>query len=129
MIIPDFDPVAFKISYPQYSDITDDELTILWNGVVPFAMPIIGLLKPALQPPYWNIAEAHVAEISVSGLNGRVSNATEGSVAGQTVFTDTDDQQTWWNKTAYGQQIWQIFRTYTQMKGGARYIPGSGAIW
>lgn len=129
MDIPDFDPVIFKIKYPQFSNITDEALLELQLGVVPFAMPIIGLLKAKLQAPYWDIAVAHVALISQSDLNGRVNNATEGSVSGQTVFTDTDDQQTWWNKTSFGQQIWQIFRTYQQMKGGARYFPGSGAIW
>jgi hypothetical protein len=129
MIIPTFDPVAFKLKYTQFANIPDATLTMLWDGVVPFAMPIIGLLKVIHQTPYWDLAEAHVAEIFETGLNGRVSNATEGSVSGQTVFNDTEDQQTWWNKTAWGQQVWQVFRTYEQMKGGARYIPGTTTWW
>lgn len=129
MIIPTFNPTTFKAAYPDYVGISDSTLTMLWNGAYPFAMPIIGLLKPALQTPYWDLVEAHVAEIWLTGLNGRVDNATEGSVSGHTVFTDTDDQQAWWNKTAWGQQVWQIFRTYAQMKGGARYIPGIGTYW
>jgi len=127
IVIPAFDPTAFKLAYPQYADITDDELDMLWEQVYPMAMPIIGLLKAGLQARYWNLAEAHAAEIWASGgLNGRVSDATEGSVKATLLYGVDDinaEPQKFWNKTAYGQQVYQIMTLRNMMKGGARYIP------
>lgn len=77
-----------------------------------------------------NYAVAHLAKLagyplqvgqtvpSPSGLVGRVSSATEGSVTVATDYGPMRENQAWWLQTQYGATFWQL----TRATRTARYV-------
>lgn len=82
---------------------------------------------PALQQQLMFLLTAHLAQIfngpdgtGSSGIVGRISSATEGSV---TVTTEMESSlsNAWFMQTPYGAAFWQATAAYRTF---ARYIPG-----
>lgn len=80
-----------------------------------------------LQATLLNMLTAHLAQLfngpdgtGATGIVGRISSASEGSVSVSTEFTGSENSA-WFLQTPYGAAFWQAtaaFRTF------ARYIPG-----
>lgn len=67
-----------------------------------------------------NLIVAHLAATSPgaagsSGLVGRVSSATEGSVSVSTDYGAVRNSQAYWVQTGYGAQFWQMMARYRTM--------------
>lgn len=123
-----FDPAAFKTLYPQFSTIADATLnsyfslaTIYLNNTDGSAVSDVN--QRAI---FFNLIVAHLSQIN-SGLNGaggsgvpgRISKATEGTVNVEFDVGPQTNQSAFWAQTPFGLQYWQataIYRTF-------RYYP------
>lgn len=81
----------------------------------------------ALQLTLLNLLTAHVAKLlapttagAPSGLVGRISNATEGSVSVGADFPGVTASSAWFMQTQYGAMFWQSTAPFRTM----RYVPG-----
>lgn len=129
MCVVVFDPTAFKTQYPEFSTISNGVL----NGY--FGLATIYLDNSDNSPVcdcttravLLNLLVAHITALyagvngqAPSGLVGRVSQATEGSVSVTADMGATTNSQAWYMQTQYGASYWAAtaqFRT-------ARYLPG-----
>lgn len=68
-----------------------------------------------------------------SGVVGRISSATEGSVSVTSDYGAVRNSQAYWIQTAYGATFWQLmapFRTMRYVAAAPRYFgPASGRYW
>lgn len=68
-----------------------------------------------------------------SGVVGRVSSATEGSVSVSTDYGAVRESQAWWLQSQYGATFWQLTRSLRTMRyvpAPPRYFgPTSGRFW
>ncbi|WAX22786.1 hypothetical protein MAJJADAN_00024 [Pseudomonas phage Amjad_SA] len=139
-----FDPVAFKLAYPEFAAATDpflescfDQATLyLSNGD---CSPITDLAKR--EKLLWMLT-AHIAQLRGAlnpagpgggpGLVGRVSSATEGSVSVSTEFPMTPSSA-WFNQTTYGAMFWQATLSLRSFRYRARPTQveglGCGTRW
>lgn len=74
----------------------------------------------ALQLSLLNVLVAHLAQLSyppggATGLVGRISSASEGSVSVSTDFQGTANAA-WFNQTVYGAKWWQMTAGYRTMR-------------
>jgi hypothetical protein len=74
---------------------------------------------------------AHIAKLNApiggdppSGLVGRISNASEGSVSVGVAYPEVAGAE-WFNQTRYGAMFWQATKQYRM----AQYFPGPGAAF
>lgn len=124
-----FDPVAFAARYPEFSTLsptllglyaTEAGLYLANDGTGP--VPDV-----PTQQMLTNMLVAHIAKLNAtvngvapSGLVGRISSATEGSVSVSTDASGIPGSAVWFAQTPYGLSFWAAtarFRT-------ARYVPG-----
>lgn len=124
-----FDYALWILSYPQFSDIPE-------STVITVLLPIAEIYcrndgggpvsTAATQTVLLNLMVAHIAQLffgangtTPSGLVGRISNASEGSVSVGTDFPTTQNNA-WYLQTPFGAAFWQATAAYRTM----RYIPG-----
>lgn len=127
-----FDPAAWRLAYPQFAFLTDEQLT---GSVLPVAEVYLRndgtgpVQKQETQKTLLWLIVAHVAQLMfgrvTDGVNGpqpvgRISNASEGSVSVQFEFPTTSPGAAWFNQTPYGAAFWAASAAYRTM----RYIPG-----
>ena len=119
-----FDYQAFLIRYPEFASISNSVLTSYFSEAVVFLNKRIQCNRVV----YLNMITAHIAAL-FSGVNGnqptgvvgRVSQATEGSVSASLEYAKvTSDLQAWFNQTTYGAEYWALSAGYRT----AFYIPG-----
>lgn len=71
-----------------------------------------------------NMVTAHLVAMSPaaggSGLVGRVSGASQGSVSVQTQWSASSGTETWWLQTPYGANFWAATAAFRSMI----YVPG-----
>ncbi len=124
-----FDPEAFKAAYPQFATLLDPQL----NNA--FAEATLYLANDGSGPVsdvqtqttlLW-LLTAHVAQLTYgingqapSGLVGRVSGASEGSVSVSTDLGGLPGSAAWFAQTGCGFAFWQATARYRT----ARYVPG-----
>lgn len=125
-----FDPIAFRQLYKAFATDPDDatleayfELASIWlrnDGT--------GRVKSVkLQTQLMYMVTAHLTQLfsgpdgnDPSGLVGRISSATEGSV---TVATEMEGNinSAWFNQTPYGAAFWQATAAFRSFPA---YLPG-----
>ena len=124
-----FDPATFAIQYPEFATTNPARLQFFFDQAGLYldntaASPVQDV---ALRSTYLSLLTAHIAQLSgagpggASGLVGRVSSATQGSVSVQTAYsTNVGASMAWYIQTPYGAQYWQA----TAALRTARYVPG-----
>lgn len=123
-----FNPESFKTDYPAFTTVSDGALTGNFN-----------LATLQLNNSYWSIVQdeptraqllnlltAHITALlngvngqAPTGLVGRVSGATQGSVSVQTEFKTDSEAAAFYAQTQWGALFWQLTVPYRT----ARYIP------
>lgn len=100
-------------------------------GAMGFA-PTVGVIQDIAKRQYLlGLLTAHIAALNASiggeapsGLVGRISNASEGSISVGVAYPDSPGAE-WFNQTRYGAMFWQMTKQYH----GAQYFPGPGATF
>jgi hypothetical protein len=128
-VVATFDSEAFKAAYPQFATLSDAQLVNAFNQATLYLAndgtgPVSDV---ATQTTLLWLLTAHVSQLiygtngqAPSGLVGRVSSASEGSVSVSTDLGGLPGSASWFAQTGFGLSFWQAtarFRT-------ARYIPG-----
>lgn len=124
-----FDYNAWLLSYPQFSTLTSEQVV---GSILPIAEIYCRndgggpVTLATTQTVLLNMMVAHIAQLmygadggGASGLVGRISNASEGSVSVGTDFPTTPNNA-WFFQTPFGAMFWQATAAYRTM----RYIPG-----
>lgn len=122
MAIVDFDPAAFKLAFPSYASLTDEQLDAYFlvselivdntdASIVcydPDAVPAIKERKVLL-----DLLVAHQAEMSArgNGAVGRTNSGSEGSVSFSFDMVTTGNSQ-WFLQTQWGATFWQATAKY-----------------
>ena len=123
-----FDSAAFLVRYPEFASInTDllsaffDEATLIVNNTQ--SSKVKGLTERKVL--LW-LLTAHLTEINQgtdgsgpSGMVGRVSSASEGSVSVGSSWASSSASQ-WYDQTGYGAEFWALTAKYRRM----HYVPG-----
>jgi len=121
MTVVVFDPVAFKQRYPEFDSLADAlledyfvEATIYLDNTDRSLVVDVQIRRRLL----WMLA-AHIAAINsgtngegASGLVGRISSASEGSVSVGVEGAPMTDANAWYMQTPYGAQYWQATSAY-----------------
>ncbi|WP_261412102.1 DUF4054 domain-containing protein [Serratia quinivorans] len=129
MAIVVFDVAAFRERYPEFDTVSTEllnayfiEATVYLNNTD--ASPVCDV---AVRAVYLNMLVAHIAALNSgvngqkpSGLVGRVSGATEGSVSVYTEAGPSSSSSWWYMQTTYGAAYWQAILPYRTI----RYVPG-----
>lgn len=128
MAVVTFDAAAFILRYPEFSGVSVtllqayfDEATLIVNNTNSAFISNVTERQVLL----WAFV-AHLAYINngandegASGIVGRISSASEGTVSVSSDYTSTLNSQ-WYNQTPYGAKFWQLTAKYRTM----RYVPG-----
>lgn len=126
-----FDYAAWAVLFPQFSNLTSDQVTTL---VLPLAEQYCRndgggpVSSAAIQTTLLNLMVAHVAQLlfgsttqPVSPLIGRLDSASEGSVSLHADFPSAASAtEAWFLQTQYGAMFWAATAAYRTM----RYMPG-----
>jgi hypothetical protein len=116
MTVVVFDPAAFKQAYPQFAAVSDAVLTNYFNlATLYLSNTDCSIVQdiPKRTTLLW-LLTAHIAFLSgalnadgaPSGLVGRISSATEGSVSVSAEMPGNPNAA-WFNQTAWGAMFWQ----------------------
>lgn len=130
-----FNPAAFQADFPAFEAVSDSALTSNFNlatlqlnnsycSVVqdePTRAQLLNLLTAHITALLNGTTNAQGQLIPASGLVGRISSGTQGSVTVQTEFKTDSEAAAYYTQTQWGATYWQstaIFRTF-------RYVSGS----
>lgn len=127
-----FDYTSWVATFPQFASLSQTQVV---NGALPLAETYhandgSGPVSSAdIQTNLLNLMVAHVCQLlygingqAPSGVVGRISNASEGSVSVGTDFPTTPNNA-WFLQTQFGAMYWQMTAVYRNM----RYIPSNRA--
>jgi hypothetical protein len=129
-----FDYDAWLALYPEFSNVTEDQADLSFDLATLFLRndgtgPVCAV---SAQLSLLNMLTAHIAFIGygdsksggATGLVGRISGATEGSVSVQTENQYPPGSAQWFQQTKYGAMFWQAtaaFRTFRYRIGPGVY--------
>lgn len=125
-----FDPAAFRIAYPAFASLSDDQLNNAFGLATLYLdnSPASRVCQVERRGPLLNLLTAHVAQLMYgingqppSGLVGRVSDATEGSVSVGTDLGNLPFNAQWFAQTEFGLTFWQL----TSINRRFRYFPSA----
>lgn len=109
-----FDIVKFRSIYPQFTNISDEQLTFMAeNALIISGLDVDERIPADKRYNLWYMLVCHLATLSERGTAGSVASATEGSVSvsfGQMQQTGGDAD--WYNLTPCGSAYWQIVKKY-----------------
>jgi hypothetical protein len=124
-----FVPADFKVAYPAFVNVPDALLQAFFTiGTIYLRNDGTGpVTNGDLQTQLLWMLTAHVAQISgalnpggvPSGLVGRITSASEGSVSVSSDYPSTPNNA-WFLQTGYGAMYWQATAAFRM----ARYLPG-----
>ena len=110
-------------AYPQFTSISLATRQDNYNETQLFAQPLIGLIanqNANIQQTFVNKALSHVNQIYLTGLAGRLTSATTATISGNIEWDNDDEMAAYWNRTVYGQSVWNIAQLSRQLNGTAR---------
>lgn len=123
-----FDPAIFKERYPQFATLSDGLLSEYFAEATLFiANDDTSIVSDLAQRKVLlTLLVAHLAALNSgeygqgpSGMVGRVSSATEGSVSISTEYSSNSELAMWFNQTRYGAELWVLLSKYRTF----RYVP------
>ena len=126
-----FDPAQFVTAFPAFAFLPVPVLTANFNTACLYLNNTLCSIvcDEPTRANLLNLITAHVTALlngvngqPPSGVVGRVSQATQGSVSGTFEYsTEVTDSQAWWIQTPWGAAAWQALLPYRT----ARYVTGS----
>ena len=119
-----FDPAAFKVVFDEFATVPDAKLNYYFNLAATTILDNSenACILLAERTILFDLLVAHQAELKKrieegnSGLVGRISSASEGSVSISTDYQIQGNTAQWYNQTPYGAQYWAMTakdRTFT----------------
>jgi hypothetical protein len=135
-----FDYGLWSTRYPEFSNVSATLAEMFWNeATIYHSNDGTGPVTNAtMQLTLLNMLAAHIAMLSAgtatqpaSGLVGRISSATQGSVSVSTDLAGAPGTSIWFSQTAYGLSYYQmtaVFRSMHYRTGPRRYF-GVGRLW
>jgi hypothetical protein len=123
MAVVIFDPAKFKLTFPEFAAVSDQRLAMMFNFVTagaidntdasivvdPDRREAMIYLLIAHRLAIFGTAVAGAAGSTPSGIVGRLSSATEGSVSSSFAFdTPAGAGAAWYNQTPYGAEYWML---------------------
>lgn len=127
---------TFNTRYPEFSNVSSVQAQAFFNeATLYFDNSGTGpVTDPNAQLMLLNMVTAHIAMLSVgtaaqpaSGLVGRISSATQGSVSVSTDLSGAPGTAAWFAQTSYGLNFWQAtapLRTMHYRPGPSRLCTG-----
>ena len=110
----EFDVDNFRAVYPQFVDLTDEQLTFMaQNALIISGLDVDDRIPADQKYNLWYMLVCHLATLATRGTAGALTSATEGSVSasfGQMQQTGGDAD--WYNLTPCGSAYWQIIKKY-----------------
>jgi len=134
MAVVIFNVDVFKERYPEFAGISDGllksyfaEATIFLNNTD--SSPVTDV---DIREVYLNMLVAHIAALNSdvyqrlsSGLVGRISSASEGSVSVSVDAGSSSPDSWWYLQTSYGAEYWQATSPYRKMVYRPGYSPSN----
>lgn len=130
MAIVVFDINAFRERYPEFDTVSDTLLNAYFVEATVYLdnTDCSPVQDDAVRAVYLNMLVAHIAALNSgvggkkpSGLVGRISSASEGSVSVSTGDVPVSQASWWYLQTPYGAAYWNATAQYRTFK----YVPGS----
>lgn len=130
MAVVVFDPATFKLAFPEFAQVPDARLTVLFGMVTATTIDNTDasiVVDPAQRAPMIDLLIAHMltlfgyvrtdgTSVPGTGVVGRVSSATEGSVSTSLEYrAAATATEAWYNQTPYGAMYWAMtapFRSF-----------------
>lgn len=131
--IAQFDPVAFAATYPEYASLPAGQLQgyfalaglyLANDGTGPVQDVVTQDLLMSLLVAHIAKLNATVNGVAPSGLVGRISSASEGSVSVSVDASGVPGSAAWFAQSPYGFQFWQATARFRR----ARYVPGPSTM-
>ena len=122
MAVLEFDIAAFRAAYPQFADISDEQLTGFWDAACIISGmntdgSVIGDLD-ARQTILFMLV-CHLATLYQRGnVTGVLTSATEGSVSSGFAAPPYTLQNWWYLQTPCGAAYWEAMKPY---RTGGKY--------
>lgn len=130
MAVVIFDPVAFKEAFPEFVDVPNARLQILFTAATGYidntdaSIIVDGDRRSAI----FSLIVAHLLTLrgngivgssnsGPSGVVGRLSSATEGSVSSSfDMGVPMSTGAAWWNQTQYGAMAWMLLAPFRSFR-------------
>ncbi|WHB31199.1 virion structural protein [Xanthomonas phage NEB7] len=140
MAVVVFDPAAFKAAFPEFATVPDARLNILFlsaTGVIDNTDASV-IADVARRSAILSLVVAHLLAqfgttvvgtggANPSGVVGRLSSATEGSVSSSFEFNiPASAGAAWWNQTQYGAMAWMLLAPFRSFRYVAIGHSGEG---
>ena len=110
----EFDITNFRAVYPQFANMTDEQLQFMaQNALIISGLDVDDRIPAAQKHNLWYMLVCHLATLAQRGTAGALTSATEGSVSasfGQMQQTGGDADG--YNLTPCGSAYWQIIKKY-----------------
>ena len=117
-----FDPAEFRALYPTLAHFTDTQLNFYFaKAELKVDNSESSCIPGHIRKILLYLLVAHFAELQArveegnSGLVGRISSATEGSVGASVAYDVKGDQAQWYSQTPYGAEFWAMSAPYRSM--------------
>lgn len=132
MAVVAFDIEAFRARYPEFSTVSDPTLTAYFSeaGLYLSNTDSSPVTDTAIRSTLLNMLTAHISALNSgvngqapSGIVGRISQASEGSVSASADMGPPSGSAAWFLQTKYGAAYWQAsaaFRTFRYITGSSR---------
>lgn len=120
-----FDPISFAQRFTAFAWLNNDVLSDYFTeATMMIANDDASLIQDLAQRKViLNLLVAHLAALNSgengqvpSGLIGRVSSASEGSISVSTDYTSNSELAQWFNQTRYGAELWILLARYRQFR-------------
>jgi hypothetical protein len=120
-----FDPAAFVAAYPSFASVSATVLTGNFNlATLQLNNGFCSVVQDApTRAQLLNLLTAHITALlngvngqPVSGVVGRISNATQGSVSVQMEFKTDSEAASFFVQTPWGAAFWQATAVYRTMR-------------
>lgn len=130
MAIVVFDITAFRERYPEFATVSDTLLNAYFVEATVYLdnSDCSPVQDASVRAVYLNMLVAHIAALNSgvggqkpSGLVGRISSASEGSVSVSTGDVPVSQASWWYLQTPYGASYWNATAQYRTFQ----YVPGS----
>ncbi|MEI9581828.1 DUF4054 domain-containing protein [Enterobacter asburiae] len=131
MAVVVFDIVKFRAMFPEFSGVTDPQLAFLFDRATDYLdnTNYSLVIDPLKRERLLYLLMAHMAYMRYgdgkgnggSGVVGRLSSASEGSISASFDLGAMSASSTWFTLSPYGMDFWQATKVYRM----ATYYPGS----
>ncbi len=131
MAIVTLDIPKFRAMYPEFSNVPDEQLPFLFDQATDYLnnTDYSLVIDPIKRERLLYMLMAHLAYMRFgdangnggSGMVGRVSSASEGSVSVSSDVGPVEFRYAWYTQSPYGFDYWQATKIYRM----ANYYPGS----